>query len=83
MTSVNYGQKETYASEGIEKLEWLSTVDNDTRPDHLECNGQIRGIDEPFDVGGESMQYPGDPAGGAGNVCNCRCTVLPVIKGAE
>lgn len=22
------------------------------------------------------MQYPGDPQGAAGNVCNCRCTVV-------
>ncbi len=33
-------------------------------------------MDEAFDVGGEQLMYPGDPAGSAGNICNCRCTVI-------
>jgi hypothetical protein len=28
-----------------------------------------------FEVGGESLLYPGDPGGDGGNVINCRCTV--------
>jgi hypothetical protein len=62
-------------------LEWLPTIDNDTRADHLEMVDKTVKVGESFTVGGESMQYPGDPNGGAGQVCNCRCTILPIIKG--
>ena len=39
-------------------------------------NEQKRGMDEPFDVGGVPMMHPGDPAGRAENVINCRCTLV-------
>jgi hypothetical protein len=32
-------------------------------------------MDEPFTVGGASLMYPGDPAGPAEEVINCRCCV--------
>jgi RNase P/RNase MRP subunit POP5 len=54
---------------------WLSTNDARTRDIHREANGQEVGIDESFNVAGVQMQMPGDPAGGAKNVVNCRCTV--------
>lgn len=56
--------------------EWLATSDDRTRDAHAEANGQRVGYDEPFDVDGEPMMYPGDPAGSAANVVNCRCVVL-------
>ncbi|HEX8333856.1 MAG TPA: phage minor head protein [Segetibacter sp.] len=39
--------------------------------------GREKGIpmDRPFMVNGKLMQYPGDPAGGAEECCNCKCTV--------
>lgn len=55
--------------------QWDSTLDGRTRDEHRECDGQIREIDEPFDVGGEKMQAPG-VGGSARNVCNCRCCLL-------
>ena len=30
-------------------------------------------MDEPFEVDGEQLMYPGDPAGSAGNIINCQC----------
>lgn len=80
MSSVNYGQFETYRGEGIKRKEWLSTTDDRTRDAHIDANGQIVGIDEPFTVDGEELSYPGDPTGSAGNVIECRCTVLPVLE---
>jgi hypothetical protein len=56
--------------------EWVSVLDERTREDHKKANGQRRGQDEPFDVGGEHLMYPGDPKGSAGNIINCRCVVL-------
>ena len=80
MSSVNFGQQVVYKAEGVEAKEWLATPDEDTRDDHAMADGQQVKIDEPFDVGGEPMLYPGDPTGSAGNVCNCRCTVIPVVE---
>lgn len=53
---------------------WLATNDERTRDDHADADGQVVGIDEPFDVGGEELDFPGDPDGSADNVINCRCT---------
>ena len=52
--------------------QWSATLDERTRPEHQEADGQIREIDEPFDVGGEELMMPGD--GSAFNCINCRCT---------
>lgn len=61
--------------------QWDSTLDGRTRPEHREADGQIREIDEPFEVGGEKMQAPG-VGGSARNVCNCRCCLLQRAKWA-
>ncbi len=55
--------------------EWIATDDARTRPEHNAADGQIVPIGQAFYVGGRAMQYPGDPAGGASNTVNCRCTV--------
>ena len=55
--------------------QWDATLDANTRPWHAEADGQIREIDEEFDVGGEKMKAPGI-GGSARNVCNCRCVLL-------
>lgn len=83
--SVNLGQMATYKASGIEKKEWISTFDDRTRESHLQMDGRIANIDETFEVpnytdgGIDNMLYPLDPNGSAGNVCNCRCTVAPII----
>lgn len=65
--------------------EWISITDDRTRRiprdnyDHLHMDGKTTPIDEPFTVPGlrtiDIMEFPGDPNGSAGNVCNCRCTI--------
>lgn len=55
--------------------QWDSTMDRKTRPAHQEADGQIRELDEPFDVWGEKMDAPA-VGGSAKNVCNCRCQLL-------
>jgi uncharacterized protein with gpF-like domain len=62
--------------------EWLTSVDKRVRPAHLIAMGQIREVDEPFDVGGEKLLYPRDPAGSAGNTINCRCVSASLITKA-
>lgn len=53
--------------------QWDAALDGRTRPEHREVDGQIRELDEMFDVGGEKMPAP-CIGGSARNVCNCRCT---------
>ena len=68
----------------MEKV-WISAQDNRTRRlprdryDHLHMNGKTAPFDGVFVVPStesiDLMQYPGDAAGSAGNVCNCRCAI--------
>lgn len=55
--------------------EWISTRDARTREDHAEADGLVVAMDAPFYVGGDALEYPGDPNGDPGNVINCRCTI--------
>lgn len=55
--------------------EWIATDDERTRETHWDADGQTVGYDEPFVVGADLLDYPGDPAGSAEEVINCRCAV--------
>lgn len=55
---------------------WLATMDDRTRDAHADADGQQVPFDEPFDVDGEELDYPGDPAGSAENTINCRCACV-------
>ena len=55
--------------------QWNSTLDGDTRKSHRRLDGQIRELEEPFEIGGKKAMHPGgfgDPA----EDCNCRCQIL-------
>jgi hypothetical protein len=52
---------------------WDATLDGKTRESHVAVDGQIRELDETFSNG---LMFPGDPAGGAAEVINCRCAYL-------
>lgn len=55
--------------------QWDSTLDGVTRPTHRELDGQVREIDEPFEVAGMEAMYPG-AFGNPAEDCNCRCCLL-------
>jgi len=56
--------------------EWVSAEDERTRQAHrAPTDGQIRAMDEPFDVDGVKMDRPGDPSAPARLVINCRCVL--------
>lgn len=59
--------------------QWDATLDGRTRESHRMVDGEIREIDQKFSNG---LMYPGDPAGGAGEVVNCRCALLQRAKWA-
>jgi hypothetical protein len=59
---------------GIElRKKWVSLVDSRSRPEHAAMNGTTIHLDDAYNVDGARMMHPHDPAGGASNVCNCRC----------
>lgn len=61
---------------GIKTKTWLAALDERTREAHAAADGQTVNIDESFSVGGESLDFPGDPKGSPGNIINCRCTII-------
>ncbi len=76
-------------SEYVQVKKWISVQDARTRRpphsiyDHLDMNGQIVDEFSPFFVGGENIEYPGDPKAKAGNVINCRCKIVYLLKEDE
>lgn len=61
--------------------QWDSTLDGKTRKSHRKLDGQIREIDEPFEMDGKKAMYPGkfgDPA----EDCNCRCIATQRARAA-
>lgn len=62
--------------DGVNSKTWLATNDEATRETHAEADGQTVPIDQPFDVGGELAQFPGDPDLSDAEAFNCRCTLV-------
>ena len=52
--------------------QWDAALDGKTRPNHRKLDGQIREIDEPFEVNGRKVDRPGE-FGDPAEDCNCRC----------
>lgn len=80
-TAANFGAQTAAELTGLNmKREWVSASDDRTRDtseaDHVDANGQIVGMKEPFIVSGERLMFPGDPSGSAANIINCRCSVV-------
>lgn len=74
-------QQDRAAAMGIKvKKRWRCIHDARTRPEHGAADGQIKDVNEPYEVGGEKLMFPGDSAGSGWNIYNCRCnseTFLP------
>lgn len=78
-----------FEENGVNQKEWLTSQDENVRSiankaefDHAAMDGMTVNIDDQFNVpstgGIEGMDYPGDmEKGSAGDVINCRCTILP------
>lgn len=77
MRASNAGNAALYQDWGVEMQEWLATNDGRTRDAHIDANGQRVAVGEAFNVGGEALMFPGDPAGSPENTINCRCTTVP------
>lgn len=64
----------------MEKM-WLSTTDGRTRESHILADGQRVPVNQPFQLEGGEVDYPGDPFGPPEEVIQCRCTHLLVRPG--
>lgn len=80
--AANYANQSAAEATELEmEREWIAFIDGREREAHREANGQRVGMNDDFVVDGESLNYPGDPSGSAGNVINCRCVVGYIPKG--
>lgn len=85
--AANYATSVAGSISGIvqEKV-WVSAQDARTRRppksvyNHYDMNLVRVDENQPFNVNGDEVMYPGDPKGAAGNVINCRCTHALVPK---
>lgn len=55
--------------------QWDSTMDGKTRSTHRLLDGQIREVEEPFEMGGKKAMYPSG-FGRPEEDINCRCALL-------
>jgi hypothetical protein len=57
---------------------WITMADSLVRDAHIEADGQVQFFDEPFEVMGEKLMFPGDTSLGASkaNIRECRCIVV-------
>lgn len=74
----NFGRTEEMKAQHAARKKWIATFSN-TREAHAQADGQVVPVDEAFNVGGESLHYPGDPSGSAANVINCQCSAVPTL----
>jgi len=81
----NFSEHEAWSQSGVVSTKIWHTqgddrvrgLDEEDEFDHAAMEGQEVAIDEPFDVSGEELMYPGDDSGSGSNVINCRCVLLP------
>lgn len=62
------------------KKEWMATLDNHTRINHILLDGQKVDTDDDFEVDGLKIRYPGDPQAVPAMTYNCRCTMVGDIE---
>jgi SPP1 gp7 family putative phage head morphogenesis protein len=83
----NGGRIDSYKraeSMGIKMLQvWMATLDSRTRHEHRLLDGQKRKVGEAFEVEGEKIFFPGDPAADPALVYNCRCTLVGEVEGVD
>ncbi len=66
-----YGQRQAALQSGFVKTHtWLTSRDDRVRDSHAALEGQMRPLNEKFSNG---LLYPGDTAGEASDVVQCRC----------
>ncbi len=80
---INGAAKEAWKQNDITHKRWLTIIDGETREEHIAADSEKVGIDEPFVQTGEALDVPGDSAGSAWNVINCRCGMVGELADDE
>lgn len=85
LTAMNYTSMSVFQDSGVPFKGWVGILDDRIRDSHEGAHGQVVPIDQKFHVGESDMDFPGDPTAPAKEVCNCRCSVVPLFSedGAE
>lgn len=72
----SYDASKKAESKGADLVKiWDSALDGKTRDTHRQLDGQIRELDEMFEIAGKKAKHPGD-FGDPGEDCNCRCAYI-------
>lgn len=74
---LNSDEYSAAVNSGCTKKKWISYRDERVRADHVDVDGTVIAIEQPFHVGEYMMMYPKDDSLGAGlkEIVNCRCSV--------
>lgn len=80
LTARQKGMEQAVSKGVILQKRWSSTLDLKTRDRHQGMDGETIDVDGTFSNG---LKQPGDPAGSAADVINCRCDIVSIIKGYE
>ena len=62
------------------KKQWRRSGKLHSRIAHDAADGQIRDVDQPFNVAGVELMYPRDPSAPASETINCGCQSLPYME---
>lgn len=84
--AVGSGRHTGMKAAGVELKSWLTAGDETVRSAHREAGQKYAdgiAVDLPFVVAGETLMFPGDPSGSAGNIINCRCVELAKLAGGK
>jgi SPP1 gp7 family putative phage head morphogenesis protein len=81
-TAAAYGtaREAAMVQAGVQFKIWLTSGNDNVRATHAAAQGQVRRVDEAFDVGGAQLQFPGDPDGPAEEIINCHCVQLAATQ---
>lgn len=73
-----FGMNTAFSLSGARYKQWMNAKDGHVRDAHLApLDGSVVEVDATFRNG---AKFPGDPAAGASQIINCRCTMIPLTK---
>jgi HK97 family phage portal protein len=84
--ALDSGRHEGFRQSGVDGKSWITSGDDQVRDAHRAAGamyGKAIPLDQSFVVDGERLMYPGDPAGSAANIVNCRCLEIAMALREE
>jgi hypothetical protein len=91
LRAVHQGTDETY-HQGVEqgaferdqlRREWVTARDERVRDSHDLLDGEVRGLDEPFEGLEGQLMFPGDPLAPASETAQCRCALATRVEAPD